>query len=181
MPVIKIEDVAGLPQLQTMYQWSVKFSPPKSISNSMTPDQIDLRCVSSGLPTLTNQDMEVNIRGHKLLQAGQGDFGNEIEMTFVETIKAEISELIQAWQKDKWDAENGTQSARADHEVDVTLDMLDNKGNITQTYVLKHASVKAANFGELGGDTNEVQKPSVTFSYMYHKWSKGSGGGGAKS
>jgi len=174
MATIDINKVMNLPEFQTLYKWRVFMNVPSEVGGNV--ESIDARCISSAVPSMNSQDFEVSIRGHKTLQAGIADFGNELSLTFVEGIDAEIQSIFQTWLKMRWDAEKGTQELRSKYQVTAELTMLDNQNKPTQTYTTYGWSPRQVTIPELSGDTNDAVKPEITFSFVWYNWKKGGDG-----
>lgn len=177
MAGLGIEDIRKLDDFAVLYKWDVWFAAPSGVSFPSKED-INVRCLSSAIPTRTNQSIDIQIRGHHIKQAGISDDEHTINLTFAETVDSVIHSMLHEWQEAIWESGIGKQKKRAEYQTDFLLVRLNNQDVPIWHYKIIGAYLESVEWGgELGGDSSEIMRPSVTLSYDYFTMGEGAGGG----
>lgn len=168
MPKPTIEQIRGLGDLAVMYNWDVAFVSFPQVAHPDS-DSLNLRCVSTDVPKYTDENIETNIRGHKVGQPGQRTYGGTIVLTFVETVDAMINNFLTAWGEACYETGTGVQQLVSSVKCDLQLHLLDRQGNPIQKWLLHGCRLEDhdATGGTLTGDSNDTVKPALTIRYDY--------------
>lgn len=164
-----IHQIKGLGDFQPQYTWDMAFIEfPPGLPSPPSMEDLNLRCVSSGVPKKSDQDIPINIRGHQTHQPGIVAYEGTITLTFTETVDQLISNFIYDWQGILWDPVTGAALPTDQIEATLQLTRLDRENNPTRIYTLYYCKPEDRDHGgELGGDTNDVYKPTITLRYGY--------------
>lgn len=164
-----INEIRQLGDFQPMYTWDMNFIQfPQALRNRPTRGDVNLRCISTGVPKKSDQNIEVNIRGHKVRQSGIGMYEGTLTLTFVDTIDQTIADFIYEWQQLLWEDGTGLAYPTKDVEATIAITRLDRENNPVRVFTLYGCKVEDRDHGgELGSDTNDVYKPTMTIGYAY--------------
>lgn len=165
-----IDEIRNIADFATMYQWNLIFAVfPSGLESAPDSSALNLRCISSDIPKLTNQPIEVNIRGHKVKQAGIHNYGGTITLTFVETIDGTISNFLRDWRELMWTSKEGSQFSKSECEAQITIQRLNRQNEAIWQYDLVGCQLEDYDptGGTLSGDGNDVLKPTMTIGYDY--------------
>lgn len=162
-----IENLRALPDFATLYQWNVALI--KAPTGVTAPQNFNYQCMTTGLPGVSNQIIEVQIRGHKISQPGIQDYAGSMDFTFIETIDTAIQNFLEQWKESQWKTETGVHSEREAGKADFQIQLLDRKDNVIATYNLLGCILETFTLGELDGASSDTMKPSMTIKYDYYK------------
>lgn len=165
-----IKDIKGIGDFAPIFRWNVEF---KQVPHGMTArtgylNGINLRCESiDSPPKLTNQKIEVNVRGHKFFQPGAGQYNNQIQLTCVETVDNFIHTFLKEWRDLIWEVKTGVRAqVLADLMGQIVIERLDARDTPIWQYTLHGVFLEDYEpGGSLDGSSSEYLKPSMTFSY----------------
>jgi len=165
-----IDDIRNISDFATMYQWNLIFTTfPAGLTVKPDSDALNIRCISSDIPKLTNQPIEINIRGHKVKQAGIHNYSGTITLTFVETVDNNISTFLHDWRELMWLTKEGSQATKKNCEAGITIQRLDRNNTPIWQYDLVGCQLEDYDptGGALSGDGNDVLKPTMTIGFDY--------------
>ena len=172
MPRPTIEQVRGLGDVATVYQWNLNFIDfPQALGGGVIPakEDLNLRMISTTLPTKGNADQEINIRGHKTFQSGQADYGgNEITLTFYETVDNIVSNFFLAWDETCVQTGTGVHGSKADAECPIEITRLNRQDEPIWVYFLVGCKLRSYTLPDLTGE-DDTMKPSILLKYDYFK------------
>lgn len=175
MAGLKIEDIRKLDDFAVMYKWDVQFAAPSGVEFP-SRDEINVRCISSSLPTNTVQSMDIQIRGHHIKQAGVADDDHTITLTMIETVDNFVHTMLHNWREAIWETGIGKQKKRHEYQTDFLLQRLNNQDEPIWHYKIIGAYLEGVDFGgELAGEGGDAMKPVLTLSYDYFTMGKGAG------
>ena len=170
MPRPTIEQVRGLGDFATIYQWNLTFASfPTVLNGGAFPatEDLNLRMISSTLPTKGNVDQEINIRGHKISQAGQADYGDRsITLTFFETVDNIVSNFFLAWEETCVQTLTGAHGSKAQSQCSIIIERLNRQDQPIFIYNLIGCRLLNYTQPDLSGE-DDTFKPSVTIKYDY--------------
>lgn len=164
-----IDQIRGLGDFQPQYTWDLNFVQfPPGLRSRPSRGGVNLRCVSTGLPKKSDQNIEINIRGHKTRQSGICLYEGTLTLTFVDTVDQTIANFIADWQNLVWEDNTGIALPSNMVEATIAITRLDRGNNPVRVYTLYGVKIEDRDHGgELGGDTNEVYRPTMTIGYAY--------------
>jgi len=165
-----IDDIRSISDFATMYQWNLIFSVfPSGLNTPPDSEVMNVRCISSDIPKLTNQPIEVSIRGHKIKQAGIHNYSGTITLTFIEAVDNVISDFLREWRELMWSVKEGAQVTREQCEAQITIQRLNRQNEPIWQYDLVGCQLEDYDptGGSLSGDGNDVLKPTMTIGYDY--------------
>lgn len=172
MPRPSIEQVRGLGDVATIYQWNMNFVDfPAVLNGGVIPasEDLNLRMISTTLPVKGNTDQEINVRGHKTYQSGQADYGgNEITLMFYETIDNIISNFFLAWEETCVQTGTGAHGSKAEAECSIEIERLNRQDQPIFLYFLVGCKLRTYTQSDLSGEDGTFQ-PSLTLKYDYFK------------
>lgn len=168
MPRPSIEQLRNLGDIATVYQWNLNFITFPTAVASPSANDLNLRCLSSAIPTKGEEKQELSLRGHKIYQAGQAQYGNELTLTFVETVDNKIAKFLSAWHEACVATNSGTHVKQSDVECDIQIERLNRQDVGNWSYTLIGCFLSTYTHADLS-DANEQVKPTLTLSFDYFK------------
>jgi hypothetical protein len=164
-----MEKIRSLADFVSGNRWDLSFVTfPKGVSVA-TSEDINLRCVSSEIPKLTQSaGIAVKIRGHEKRQAGDFAYSDSITLTVVETIDSKVHEFIRQWREKTWETNTAKAEYQADLEAEILLSRLDQKDNIIWVYKLIGCHLTDYDVGSLS-ESGEALNATITLTYDYFK------------
>ncbi|TMP46313.1 hypothetical protein CWB96_00330 [Pseudoalteromonas citrea] len=172
MAGLQIEQIRNLDDFAVLYKWDVWFTPPAAVA--FDRNELNVRCLSSTIPTSSVQSIDIQIRGHHIKQAGIVNDDQTINLTFAETVDNTVHNMLNNWREALWATNTGKQVKRAEYQCDMLLTRLNNQNEPIWTYKLIGCYLENIDWGgQLGGDTSDIIRPSVTLSYDYFKMGAG--------
>lgn len=163
----QIENIRGLPDFLTVYNWNVSITkPPAGVS---IPQNFNFQCKTSSLPTASNNPIEVDIRGHKTRQAGIQSYDGTLDLQLVETVDTALFNFVRDWRETQWATGTGVALARNDSSCDFQLQLMSRQDQVVKTYTLIGGILTGYQLGDLSGDSSEALRPSITVTYDYFK------------
>ncbi|MDK1290205.1 hypothetical protein [Pseudoalteromonas umbrosa] len=176
MAGLNIEDIRKLDDFAVLYKWDVQFAAPSGVAFPSQED-INVRCLSSSLPTSAVQSIDIQIRGHHIKQAGISDDDHVITLTMAETVDNTVHTMLHNWREAIWKSGSGYQVKRAEYQTDFLLHRLNQQDEVIWHYKIIGAYLEGMDWGgELGGDTSDIMRPVMTLSYDYFTMGAGPGG-----
>lgn len=165
-----IEQIRSLGDLAVMYNWDLSFTTFPQVAHPDS-DSLNLRCVSSDVPKHTDDNIETNIRGHKVGQPGQRTYSGTIVLTFVETVDTMINSFLAAWGEACYQTGTGVQQPLANVKCDIQLHLLNRQGEPIFEWLLHGCRIEDHDptGGTLTGDSNDAVKPTMTIRYDYYE------------
>lgn len=171
MPRPTMEQVRGLGDVATIYQWNVTFvNFPAALNGGVIPttEDLNLRMTSTTLPVKGNMDQDINIRGHVTSQSGQAEYNKEINFGFYETVDNVISNFFLAWEETCTQTGTGAHGSKTDSECAIEIERLNRQDVPIWLYFLVGCRLKTYTLTDLTGE-NDTFKPGLTIKYDYFK------------
>lgn len=171
MPRPTIEEIRGVGDFATLYQWSLNFVTfPTRVGEGgsyPTLEEANLRCESADLPKATSQKITAEIRGHKVHSPGIQEYSGSFALTFIETIDNKISLFLKAWREACWQVRTGIQGTKQEVECQISIERMNRNNEPIWTYNLFGCFLEDYEVGTLDGATSDFFKPAMTVSFDY--------------
>lgn len=169
MSKISIDQLRSLPDYAQMTKWEITFVqlPVVGGLGLFITDQLNMRVESVEVPKMTNQKIEVQVRGHKTLHSGIVDYGNSITITFTETVDSFVAKFVSAWRNLCWSPRQGRAYSKKDLEATIMITQLDNQDKARYKHILYGCIWEADDFGSLDGSSSDIIRPSLTISFDF--------------
>lgn len=169
MPRPTIENVRGVGDFATLYQWNLAvITPAPGVPGFPSSDQVNYRCESSSMPGKTDQELVIGIRGHEVYQPGKHVYKNPLTITFIDTVDSVIADWIESWSNACWEVRTGRQLQNDQIKSNLLLERLDRQDNVIFNYLLVGCYLQDFDLGTLGAE-NELFKPVLTLKYDYYE------------
>jgi hypothetical protein len=167
MPRPTIDQIRGLGDFATNYQWNVIISGvPNAVSFPDSQD-INLRCQSSTIPKATGGKLTTELRGHKVHQSSAPEYNGPITLTMTETVDNVITQWIMDWREACAEVKTGVHQMKSEVEAVIILERLNRQDEKIWQYELVGCFLEDY---EPGGDlaaTADTLKPTLSISYDY--------------
>lgn len=135
-----IDNVRGLGDFVTTYQWNLKFLTfPRGIQApgaASTSAAMNIRCKSTDIPKATSDKLSTSIRGHKVHQAGILQYSDNIPLILAETVNNEVQKLLTGWREACWKVRTGVHQTKADAECLIQIERLNRQDKPIWQYTL---------------------------------------------
>lgn len=165
MPKPTIEQIRAVGDLAVRYNWQLRFSKLPS-GTGMSAEEIDIRCLSTKLPSSGNGNVQVNNRGAVHNQPGQGTYGETLPLTLYEGVDLKVANFLKNWRELCWQTGTGYQAPMAQREAEILLFLLNLQNQPIRQYKLIGCYLEANDPGSLD-NSNDVIQHSVTLRYDY--------------
>lgn len=168
MSSVTIQDIAGLPHFATVYQWNATFVFPSGLTDVGDPSDFNARCLSTEMPSMQGQSIDIQIRGHHIKQHGIYDSQHTLNLTFVETVDNKISNLFTKWRRICWKLITGAQMTSPEVKGQLILARLGPDLSEIWSTTIYGVFLEAYDpGGQLDGAQSAALNPSLTISYDY--------------
>lgn len=168
MPRPSIDQLRGIGDFATTYQWNVRFTAgPRGIGVAIDNNAFNLRMTSMTVPKATNEVITVGLRGHRVHQPGITSYGPPITLSAVETVDNTIHSLLSAWRNACWQTRSGVQQLKSAVQGDLELRRLDRQDRDIWGYKLFGCWLEDYDFGTVQSDASSIVLPSITLRYDY--------------
>lgn len=165
-----INDIVGLGDYSALYRYEILFpSLPSAMPNRAlyTSAKLNLRAVSTEYPKFTQDEIVINLHGHKDYIAGPPTY-DPLTITFVETEDALIQRFVRDLTSLTWKPVRGTQAKRASYVFPtIILRPLASDNTATHEYTLKNAFITSHDMGSPDGSSTDVQKVQITLRFTH--------------
>lgn len=172
MPRPSIENLRGLGDLATVYQWNLQFvSFPIAVAMAgrfPSGNDLNKRCISTSLPKKTSGRLTANIRGYQVNQPGTPQYSESIQLDFVETVDNNVALFLLAWNELCARTNTQIQYPKEMLEAQIQIERLDRQDKPIWLYNLIGCFLMDYDQGELNSINNMFQ-PKLTLTYDYHK------------
>lgn len=166
-----IEQIRTILPAASMVKWNLVGINMSAESPLASPnaDAMNMRCVSTTLPKLTESPMEINIRGHKVRQPGIYDYEKQFTLIFIESVDNTISNFLRDWRELCWQTETGVQLPKNQLEASIVIQRLNPQDEPVFQYELIGCYLADFDLGTLDNISTEAMQPSIIFNYDYFK------------
>lgn len=168
MAIPTIDQVRANADYQPVYLWNMivtKF--PNALGGPPPATVLDQLCESIDIPNKSNAKIEINIRGHKVLQSGIISYANTLTVNFVEKVDQTMNNFIHGWYEICQKTITLYQEPQADVEATLQFHKLNRQQEIVEIREYRGVFLEDATLGTFDGSTSDIQRPSLTLSYDY--------------
>ena len=138
---------------------------PSGISGSTST--LTIRCMSTSLPGVSFEPIEVELHGVKLKYRGRKTYNGTFSVTFAENVDWTTYNLFREWNNLMLSWERNTGSSSTVYKVPCTMTMYNDAGEEVATYTLKGVWPQDVNEISFNGAESSYVQLEVTFSFDY--------------
>lgn len=153
---------------QTVYDWGISFIGLPELLTGFDSSDLNTRCTSAQLPSRNIQEIELNMRGHKIYQHGIVNYGNDLTLNLYETTDQKVGNFLNAWMDMQWSPIVGAQVPKMANQCAFLLTLLDSENKAKKYYTIIGAWLKGWNQVELGSNQSDVVTYSCQFKFDYY-------------
>jgi len=168
MPRPTIQQVSGMGDVVTTYQWNMFFTSfPAALYGGIIPasEDLNLRMTSTTVPIKGNTDQEINVRGHKISQAGPADYGDRtITLGFYETADMIVSNFFLAWSETCVQTGTGIHGSNDKAKCNMQLQQLNRQDDPVWLYSLHGCRLLSYTKSDLSGEDGTSQ-PTLSIKW----------------
>ena len=164
-----LSEIRGLSNFSQQFRWGVEVIKPPNVAPIDTTN-LNLRAISTTVPTANPTKTEIIIRGHKIFENGIMDWLNTIDLTLIETNNNIIARWVSNWRQGCWDRTGGVTGVtqnKVDLEAIIAIHRLNNMDYAIGTYILYGVLLENVTYGELVAESADAIRPVLTLSYDY--------------
>lgn len=166
MAMVAVSQIPGVAEPLRGYLWELTFvRTPAGVS---IPEGLKLRAVSARIPGLKFERIDLHYLWMTWAVHGKESADKEIEFVFWEGVDMAVRNAFMTWLKLVGDWSSGKQSYRTEVTGDIQLKLLDGKGNVVRTIVLRNAILLSVEETEVRYESNEVVDMTVRFWYDWY-------------
>lgn len=122
---------------------------------------IELACDSTGLPTMTNDPIELSYGNSKVKVAGQATV-DDVSVVVKDFIEPDIEKILWDWRLKVYNPENGKVGWAKNYKKDATIVQYGPNGEVLRKWQLKGVWPTSLDLGELNYDGGD--KKSITMN-----------------
>lgn len=119
---------------------------------------IELACDSAGLPTTSNDPIELSYGNSKVKVAGQANV-DDVSVAVKDFIEADIEKILYDWRLKVYNPENGKVGWASNYKKDATIVQYGPNGEVLRKWQLKGVWPTSLDLGEMnydGGDKKQI-------------------------
>lgn len=163
-----IEQLRGLGHHQTTYDWGIQFLTIPSIISGFSNSDLNTRCTSSSLPSMTIDEIPIQMRGHQAFQHGIAKYGNTLDITLYETMDSKVQDFLAAYMNMQWAPITGIQTPKSLNQCSFLLTLLDSEQNPTRYFTIIGAWLKGYDpSGGLQSGSSDILSFNCHFQFDY--------------
>jgi hypothetical protein len=168
MATFTIDQLRSMQDFAKTYKWDLQFLTLPVVGPFAFPvsQAMNLRCESTEIPTVNNQKIEVELRGHKVRQPGISDYVGTLTLNFTETVDNTVHNFFKAWREVIWETRTGRSFSKAQSTATIKITRLNNQDEPIWDYVIYGCFPEAFEMGSLDS-ASEIMRPALTLSYDY--------------
>jgi len=167
------------PLKQFVSTWNLSFPAGSPLGQIITTDKVkdlELRCQTYGMPTLTGDTTDVTWGGFARRYAGKQTRQGSWSVNFIEVWDAQIIELFKQWLNYYHQYKNGTISLLKEYTATVNVSLvnpdvydLQSEGHSATKYDIRLYDVfpMEANLPEISASSSEAVEIGVNFNFNY--------------
>jgi hypothetical protein len=162
-----ISEVRNIGHHQSLYDWGIQFFNLPSILTGFTSADLNTRCQTANLPSKSIDEIEINLRGHKVFQHGKINYKNKLNLTLYETQDSKVGDFLDAYMNMQWTPITGSQVPKSLNQCCFLLTLLDSENNARKNFTIIGAWLQDYTpSGDLGSDSAVLSYNTVwTFDY----------------
>ena len=172
-PLGKVQNLKD-PLKQFVSTWQFAFKAGSPLQGILDSENLELRCQSYGLPTLTGDTTEVTWGGFKRVYAGKQTRQGSWSVKFTEVWDASITEGFKNWMNVYNNYKNGTITLLDDYAATVNIsivnpDVYDPQPDGIKKYDIRLYDVFPSEISlpELNASASDPVEISATFNFNY--------------
>lgn len=163
-----IEQLSQLGHHQTTYDWGIQFLSLPSLITGFDSSDLNTRCTTATLPSVSIEPITIQLRGHKVFQHGIVDYKNQLQLTLYETMDSKVSKFLRAYMDMQWMPVTGAQTPKTLNQCAFLLTLLDSYHEATQYYTILGAWLESYEpSGGLQSGSSEILSWNCNFRYDY--------------
>ena len=167
-----INEIRNLGMHASYYNWGVQFAEMPSGVTGFTSSDLNTRAVSISPPTRSQEESEINVRGHKVYQHAIITY-NPIELILHETVDSKVGTFLESWMDSQWETVNGVQVPKNDNQATIVLTLLDSQDVSRAQYKLVGAWITSFDHGgNYDANNSDTVKYTVNFRYDYYEYKR---------
>ena len=164
-----IEDLRQLGMHASYYNWGLQFISLPSALSGFSSDDLNTRAVSFTPPTRTQDEAEINLRGHKCYQHGIMTYNGPLNLILHETIDSKVGDFLEAWMDLQWTPIAGAQVPKSLNQASFLLTLLDSEDKARKYYTILGAWPTTFDHGgDYEATNSDTVKFSTSFRYDYY-------------
>jgi len=147
--------------------WNFDLFIPTIPKASGSSQSLTYKVRTTALPGAKIEPVPIELHGAKKQEAGRAIYDHTLPVTLLETIDWETILKFRAWRDYMRSWKNNKGSDSTAYKVNLELDVYDNQGNISQTFIIAGAFPTDVGDVQLDGAASTALDVSITFSYDY--------------
>lgn len=164
-----INQVQALGHHQTTYDWGIQFISLPSLITGFDTADLNTRCTSSTIPSRSIQEMQINLRGHKVFQHGIVEYGNKLTLNLYETADSKVQNFLEAYMDMQWMPITGVQVPKSLNQCAFLLTLLDAEHNPTHYYTILGAWLQDYKpSGDMQSDGSSLLSYQTVWTFDYY-------------
>ena len=158
-----LQNIMALPDAASTWNFALFF--PTIPGSNMT--DLTFRVMSTSIPASKVEPMEIQLAGVKKVEAGRAMYDGTFQVTFLETVDYADYLALRKWRDytRSWKRNSGTSFNQ--YAINLELDVFDNAGAVSQTFILVGAWLNDIADISLNGGESAAVNLQATFSFQY--------------
>lgn len=157
-------NVLALPDSAQTWNFDLFFP---SIPGGGNAQNITYRCKTSSLPTSKIEPVKIELHGAAKQEAGRAIYDHSFQATFMETVDYGTLMAFRQWRDYMRSWKNNTGADSSGYKVNLELDVYDNAGNVSKSFIIAGAWLTDIGEVQYNGAESTAVELSLTFSFDY--------------
>ena len=162
-----IEQVRNLAEVFKSYQFRINISNPPGAGASI--ELMQFRCTAAPIPGKQVEEVLVPLGGYNVKYPGRSIPVGVWTATFIEGTDLQVIQRMKEWQEVCHNQQSGVQGESADYKRNITIELLDNAGEVSQTHRMVGCWPQDTPDVALDTASSEAVRYDVTFAYDYNE------------
>jgi hypothetical protein len=157
-------NILALPDSALTWNFDLFFP---SIPGGGNAQSMTYRCKTANLPGSKIEPVKIELHGAAKQEAGRAIYDHTFQATFMETVDYATLLAFRQWRDYMRSWKNNSGADSSGYKVNLEMDVYDNAGNVSKSYIIAGAFITEINEISYNGAESNAVEISLGFSFDY--------------